>query len=253
MSRLFTFGCSFTRYWRWPTWANIVGANFDQFENWGICGAGNQAIFNSLIECNQRKNIGPDDTVIVMWTSTSREDHYVTDQWIDGGNVYWPGSPYPEEYLEQFACERGYLIRDLAAISATTQLLKSWGCQFRQVSMVPLQQTNLDSGLGTRGQLVPLTDVYRVYDSVLEQIGPSVFETVFRSDWRGRPGIPDANNPRTRDFHPTPSEHLEYCDRVLPEFAISEATRNNILDRDTRLRSGEAVAWSYGTNEPRRL
>jgi hypothetical protein len=119
--------------------------------------------------------------------------------------------------------------------------------------MVPLQQTNLESGLGTRGQIVPLADVYRVYASALDSIGPSMFETVFDSDWRSRPGIPDANNTRMRDFHPTPAEHLEYCDRVLPEFVISDAVRNSILERDTRLRAGEIVPWSYGTNEPRRL
>ena len=253
MSRLFTFGCSFTRYWRWPTWANIVGRGFDHFENWGICGGGNQVIFNSLIECNQRRSIGPDDTVIIMWTSTSREDHYVTDHWIEGGNVYWPGGPYPEAYLAEFACERGYLIRDLAFVAAATQLLDAWGCQSRQVSMVPLRQTNLESGLGTRGQPVPLADVHRVYASVLDSIGPSVFETVFDSDWRGRPGIADLSNPRTRDFHPTPAEHLEYCDLVLPEFAVSDETRNNILELDQKLRAGESVPWSYGTNEPRRL
>lgn len=253
MSRLFTFGCSFTRYWRWPTWANIVGRGFDHFENWGICGGGNQVIFNSLIECNQRRSIGPDDTVIIMWTSTSREDHYVTDHWIEGGNVYWPGGPYPEAYLAEFACERGYLIRDLAFVAAATQLLDAWGCQSRQVSMVPLRQTNLESGLGTRGQPVPLADVHRVYASVLDSIGPSVFETVFDSAWRGRPGIADLSNPRTRDFHPTPAEHLEYCDLVLPEFAVSDETRNNILELDQKLRAGESVPWSYGTNEPRRL
>jgi hypothetical protein len=188
-----------------------------------------------------------------MWTSTSRQDHYVTNQWIDGGNVYWPGSPYPEEYLAEFACERGYLIRDLASIAAATQLLNAWGCQARQVSMVPLRQTNLESGLGARGQIVPLTDVYQLYDSVLDSIGSSVFETVFDSNWRGRDGIADLTNPRARDFHPTPAEHLEYCDRVLPEFDIANTVRNSIIDRDTRLRAGETVAWSYGTNEPRRL
>jgi hypothetical protein len=80
-----------------------------------------------------------------------------------------------------------------------------------------------------------------------------MFETVFRSNWRSRPGIPDANNTRMRDFHPTPAEHLEYCDLVFPEFVISDAVRKDILDRDARLKSGETVAWSYGTNEPKRL
>ena len=38
MTRLFTFGCSFTQYW-WPTWADILGYQHDFYENWGRCGA----------------------------------------------------------------------------------------------------------------------------------------------------------------------------------------------------------------------
>ena len=67
MSRLFTFGCSFTKY-HWPTWANILGKEFDQHQNWAEPGAGNHFILNSLVECNLRNNILPDDTVGIMWT-----------------------------------------------------------------------------------------------------------------------------------------------------------------------------------------
>jgi hypothetical protein len=46
MSRLFTFGCSFTNY-RWSTWADCLAPEFDYFENWGQSGGGNHYIFNS--------------------------------------------------------------------------------------------------------------------------------------------------------------------------------------------------------------
>ena len=46
--RAFVFGCSFTQYY-WPTWADILGREFNKFENWGQCGGGNQFIFNSGI------------------------------------------------------------------------------------------------------------------------------------------------------------------------------------------------------------
>ena len=138
MSRLFTFGCSFTQYWRWPTWADALGQEFEKFQNWGLCGAGNSYILWSLIECNQRNQLGPDDEVWIMWTNTSREDHYVKDRWLEGGNVYWSaGSELPAEYVKKFACERGYLIRDMANMAAARQLLDHWGCKYRFLSMVP--------------------------------------------------------------------------------------------------------------------
>jgi len=43
MSRLFTFGCSYTNY-RWSTWADCLAPEFDYFENWGQSGGGNHYI-----------------------------------------------------------------------------------------------------------------------------------------------------------------------------------------------------------------
>jgi hypothetical protein len=85
MSRLFTFGCSFTNY-RWSTWADCLAPEFDYFQNWGQSGAGNQFIFNSVMECDQRYNFGPNDTVIVCWTDVMREDWY-TVRWQTHGNM----------------------------------------------------------------------------------------------------------------------------------------------------------------------
>ena len=47
MSRLFTFGCSFTNY-AWPTWADFLGLEFEHFENWGVSGV--LAMLQLLIE-----------------------------------------------------------------------------------------------------------------------------------------------------------------------------------------------------------
>jgi len=227
MKRLFTFGCSFTQYWRWPTWADALGKQFDVFENWGMCGAGNAFIFNSLIECNQRNIINKDDTVCIMWTNTSREDRYVKDQWLGLGNIYWTEfSEVPLDYIKKFACERGYLIRDLAFISATKQLLESWQCHWKFFSMVPLTQTNLsvDLGANTDDLVTYDQDVRELYKHALESIRPSMYETVFDGQWSTNPGIPDTHNPAQRDFHPTPLEHLAYLDRVCPETIIHADT-----------------------------
>ena len=74
--RLYTFGCSFTQYF-WPTWADILGQEFDYYENWGKLGGGNQFIFNSIIECSLRNKLTPNDTVAIMWTNVTREDRYI--------------------------------------------------------------------------------------------------------------------------------------------------------------------------------
>lgn len=254
MNRLFTFGCSFTQYWRWPTWADALGRQAPWFENWGLCGAGNCYMFYSLMECYQRYRLGPSDLVFVMWTNTSREDRYVQDRWLEGGNVYWlAGNPLGESYIRQFACERGYLMRDLAVISACKKLLESWGCGHRFFSMVPLRRSNHDSDLGDNLALASTQDqdVRDLYDDVLGSIEPSVYETVFRGDWWSRPGIADHNDATRRDFHPTPLEHIEYLDAVMPGH-ITDDTREWMRQADAAARAGD-LAWPEPNRPQARL
>jgi len=76
MSRLFTFGCSFTNY-SWPTWADFLGLEFDYFENWGVPGIGNVAIANRVTECFVKNNITPEDTVVIQWSNYLRNDYHL--------------------------------------------------------------------------------------------------------------------------------------------------------------------------------
>ena len=73
MSRLFTFGCSYTSFY-WPTYADILGVQFDEYQNWGQSGLGNRAIVEKLSECIVNNNITEDDVFIVQWTDFHRHD-----------------------------------------------------------------------------------------------------------------------------------------------------------------------------------
>ena len=228
MNRLYTFGCSFTSY-EWPTWADILGRNFDYYRNWGQAGGGNQYIFNSLIEANARKKFTKDDTVIIMWTNVTREDRYIDKSWLSPGNIYANQSIYDKEFIKKFADDRGYLIRDLATIAATVDLLDYWGVKYHLLSMVPL--TNLDQ---YSVKPSPDSDVIELYASAIEKIKPSVYEVVFNFDWFSR----NSDGMKDFDAHPIPSEHLEYVEKVLPEYPISDATREWVkqFDASTRRR-----------------
>ena len=256
MKRLFTFGCSFTQYWRWPTWADALGQQYQHYENWGICGSGNSLVLYSLMECHQRNQLTQDDSVYVMWTNTSREDRYVRDRWLEGGNVYWlAGNPLGEDYVRKFACERGYLIRDMAVISAVKQLLTSWGCDWKFFSMVPLTKSNKDSDLGDNpyDHASSDQDVRDQYQDVLDCILPSVYETVFQGDWNSRPnGIADCNDATRRDFHPTPLEHVEYLDRVTPGLLTHPAARDWMAQCDALARQNR-LNWTEPNRPARRL
>jgi len=194
MSRLFAFGCSFTNY-RWSTWADCLAPEFDSFENWGQSGAGNEFIFNSVMEADQRQQFGPQDTVIVCWTTAIREDRYVNERWHTLGNMF--SCPiYNKDYLATHVDERGLLIKTLAYIKAVKTLLENRQVQWKFLSMVHFDSLN-------------------IYQDVVDSITPSYCTVLFKDGWPDRDGDP----------HPSPAEHLAYLDVVLPGWVTKESTR----------------------------
>lgn len=226
MSRLFTFGCSFTNY-RWSTWADCLAPEFDEFQNWGQSGAGNHYIFNSVVESNHRYRFGSGDTVVVCWTSFTRDDRYVGNRWHTPGNIF--STPiYNTAYLKEHFDERGYLIRDLAYISAVKTLLESCvGVNWRFLSMVELMsRPRPDDDISLH------RDAMRLYSDVLDSILPGYDNTVFATT-----GYPN----REGDPHPSPAEHLAYLDTVLPGWVTKEETRAKMQEESVNLRKNPAM------------
>ena len=170
--RLFTFGCSFTQY-HWPTWADILGRKFEYYENWGKVGAGNQYIFNALIECHLRNQFTKDDTVIIMWTSYNREDRYINNMWQTPGGLSNQNF-YDESFISKYYDHRGSLIRDFISIKAAIDLLDFWGVNYRLLSMVPFNNNSLyqiDA------------DLLTLFNSVIKSIKISAYEILYNNSW----------------------------------------------------------------------
>ena len=125
--RLFTFGCSMTKY-HYPTWADILGKHWEYFENWGAPGAGNQFIFNSIIECDQHNRFNESDTVLILWSSMARYDFYQFGHWSHVGNAF------PDKFGKvQFNCPDGYKMFTYAVVCATHQYLTSKNVKFKSM------------------------------------------------------------------------------------------------------------------------
>ena len=80
--RLFTFGCSFTS-WKWPTWNDYIGLNFDEYYSLGCGGADNKNILYRLLQADRKYKFTSNDCVMVMFTSFNRMS-YVSEKdfWI---------------------------------------------------------------------------------------------------------------------------------------------------------------------------
>jgi hypothetical protein len=189
-SRLFTFGCSFTNY-HWPTWADIMSQEYDEFQNWAQIGCGNHFIFYSLIECIRRNQISDKDTIGIMWTGITREDRYVDKQWKPLGSVFLEETPYPREYIENFTDPTGYLITNLAVVESCRQILDSIGCRYYFLSMVPLQSFVETKRINFFNLLPNLEqDVIDLYSCLKPVLLPSMLEVVYKNDFSSRDHVP---------------------------------------------------------------
>ena len=189
-SRLFTFGCSFTKY-HWPTWADILSQEYDEFQNWAQAGCGNHFVLYSLIECIQRNKITADDTVAIMWTGITREDRYVDKQWKPLGSVFLEETSYPREYVENFTDPTGYLITNLAVVESCKRILDSIGCQYYFLSMVPLHSF-VETKRIRFFNLFPTLEqnVIDLYSGLKSVLLPSMLEVVFNNDFSSRDHVP---------------------------------------------------------------
>lgn len=219
MTRLFTFGCSFTRYF-WPTWPDAIKDNFDYHENWGLIASGNMLIHNSIVECNKRNNFTKDDTVIVMWTSVSRDDRYVNGKWTPLA-AQLMNYNIDSKFLDVILDHKGCVIRDIALIASTKAYLESLGTNFYFLSM-----NNITAPLTK--ELNYYDDVYSLYKEDIDYIRPSMFDVVYKGDWNKQPSQKII---KRSDTHPTPDEAVQYLDQVLPEIPIQDSARERMKER----------------------
>jgi hypothetical protein len=152
LSRLLTFGCSYTHY-VWPTWSDFLSLNFQDYENWAIPGLGNQAIFERLIECHAKNPITKDDTVVVQWSGHMRFDFFNrhvlkdrTSNWRTSGSIF---SQTNKDILDKkwqylFFDEFGYIMHTLNYVHAIQNMLASIGCTWYMTSIGDLRKLGFD-------------------------------------------------------------------------------------------------------------
>lgn len=130
MSRLFVTGCSYTALAWWPTWADVLSNKYNEYENWGIPGIGNRAIFNRLNEMIYKKSINKNDTVVVQWSLPTREDRYFRNTgWLPAGNIY-TNPFYQGEFIEKYWDVEMSMIEMLNYVHASRHILTGLNCRW---------------------------------------------------------------------------------------------------------------------------
>ena len=139
MSRLFTFGCSYTHFY-WPTHADLLGEQFDELHNWGLSGLGNRAICERLSECIMHNQFNDDDLIIVQWTDFHRYDWHDPKNfgdfcnWRTGGNIW--SKPVEIEWIKDTWNEFSYTLHSMNFIHLGNELTRQLPCKVYHTSMI---------------------------------------------------------------------------------------------------------------------
>ena len=139
MSRLFTFGCSYTHFY-WPTHADLLGEQFDELHNWGLSGLGNRAICERLSECIMHNQFNDDDLIIVQWTDFHRYDWHDPKNfgdfcnWRTGGNIW--SKPVEIEWIKDTWNEFSYTLHSMNFIHLGNVLTRQLPCKVYHTSRI---------------------------------------------------------------------------------------------------------------------
>ena len=247
MSRLFVLGCSFSNY-AWPTWVDMLGLEFDKFENWAFPGLGNRAIAERVAEIHARNQLTKDDTVIIQWTSHLRHDWHATDNrhqdnagWKTSGSIfnYINEELYNEKWIRTFWDENSYMMHTFNNILLTQNFLNGIGCNWRMTSMGYINKMNSDYPDDTHGEK---TKEVNIWESAP---GLKIYETIFKdkSKWITPVGsfawthetkpykfisVQD-KSVFTEDRHPTIIQHNDYLNKhVLPSINKSQKQSDKV-------------------------
>jgi hypothetical protein len=213
--RLFAVGCSFTRY-HWPTYADIIGKNFDEFQNWGNSGLGNRAILERLTEISIYENLNKNDIVLVQWSDPHRFDLHlphrlIEDGWFTGGSIH--NNPhFTEEWKLDYWNEFSYVMHTLNFISLATVMLDKVGCKYIMTSM--------NSIVDDINKFVEL-DEYRKIIETDNWTPPmkAFFENSNYDNKKFKKSIYEYGILKKQvdifDPHPTPLAHCQYADTFL--------------------------------------
>jgi hypothetical protein len=190
-----------------------------------------------------------------MWSSPDRVDVYKNNVWHLTGSLF-NNSLFDKDYIIKYHDTRGSQMKSLSFIEAASNILKYTNANYEFLSMIPIHN-NVDnlynnttsyikksftSSIENTDSFYTVDDDKKHLDYVREHyheikgVDWPTWENFLNEDYTG---IKDTiikeiidfdvrttlNNKPTNDPHFSSGKHLEYLDIVLPEYSISNETR----------------------------
>jgi hypothetical protein len=254
--RLFTFGCSFTGY-MWPTWADILHKEMPkntEHYNFGKSGGGQLFILSMLSEASQKFNFTKDDLIVIQWSTFFREDRYIKRCWQTPGNIFTQ-SMYDDNFIRYFTDLRGYIIRDLALMTAARYMLTALPSSSIMLSSIPINGELINIEPNTK-----IDDVLELYKDTIsliqkpmtEVLRPPNNDSIFPWDSDIEYYDPVNDNPKKlfRDYHPGPVLYYEYLQKL--KFPVTDIGKKYATESENHVHTlqtrQEIGAWHNHDN-----
>lgn len=249
--RLFVFGCSYTNY-AWPTWANFLSIEYQNYQNWAMPGLGNRAIAERVAECCCRHEFNENDIVIVQWSSHLRNDWYNliengngTGGWRTRGSIFNYinlEKVYDRKWIERFWFEPAYIMHSINNIRLVQGLLESTGCQYYMTGMGDIREigsdivTDVIHGENVSGSQQDRAEAVKLGKHLLYFREPA-FEIYEKQIWQDRADrwleplnpfsirysefnwhfVDKTSQTHYQDYHPTPKQHVHWIEKNLKD------------------------------------
>lgn len=221
MTRLFAFGCSYTRY-SYATWADLIGVNYDEFYNFGRGGASNTYIMNKFIEADSMFNFSSDDTVIVMLTGIGRFSYYHNKKtWATHGDMFEyhhnTKDPVIKEFVTNMYSEDWGIYSAWIAAKTIKSILTLKNVKHKILMGIDNRNYLRTDGCKWRHQdlIMQIDKTKEIYD--LLDVKETVDEWLTRQKFDRSEFITWQNN-KQLDGHPTPRMHSLFAKEHLSEF-----------------------------------
>jgi len=232
-SRFFAFGCSFTKWNDYPTWADFIGVNFDNYHNFGKPGASNTYIMQKLVEVDTLFNLNPDTDFVMVALSGFGRFSYLTPphdlhpgaeyHWETHGDILFPNENHPttaklirdKVYNFPWAAYDSWM-----ATTIIKQLLTLKGIEHKIIMAIDNSHyineaytLQLNYKFNNIGHIVPkIKDMFDMMDTPIPI-------AVFR-DTVNELTVGDMSGTHT---HPSKKVYYDYCMKYLPELMTDKS------------------------------
>lgn len=232
--RCFAFGCSYTQY-IWPTVADLIGCNFDEYYNFGKAGADNTYALNRLIDTHATFTLNPKtDLVLFGVTGHGRFSYWdENNDWVGEGEYNFSENQ-PDKFLSRSKYNPVWSVyRSINAIRNFKYLLSAWKIPhilFPAIDNAPFcledvyKKDRKDFSqrcMESSEDILNLLDVKTSMDEYMMDTKQFHTKTYFRKENR-------------IETHPTPKIHHEYLIKFFPKFD-TERVKNIVKEFDYKV------------------